>query len=290
MSDVSGATEQQQTPPPPTNTGVNGASTSATWYEGKVDPSMIGYLQNKGWDKLDAGSAAAAAAKAHFEAQKLLGGPADQLIRLPKDAKDVAGWNALHQRLGKPSDPKQYDFTDVKFADGTAIDETYADVIRKAAWENNITQDAATGFAQAMVAHGEQTMNNQALEANTRKEEQIANIHKSWGPNFNQNNLTAMEGANRVGISQEDYNKAADAIGWDKMAQLFLKIGLGTREDTFHEGNRVTTPTVEAAVARRNELMQDKDWVRRVSRGDSEAIAEKRRLDTQIAMSKGYEP
>jgi hypothetical protein len=36
----------------------------------------LGYLQNRGWDKVDAKTAAINAGKAHREAEKLIGAPA----------------------------------------------------------------------------------------------------------------------------------------------------------------------------------------------------------------------
>ena len=45
------------------------------------------------------------------EAEKLIGAPASQLLRLPADpSKDMDGMKAVWQRLGAPSDAKEYDF------------------------------------------------------------------------------------------------------------------------------------------------------------------------------------
>src|SRR5881394_756652 len=65
-----------------------------------------------------------------FDAEKLVGVPADQVLRVPKDAADEKGWNAVWSRLGKPTDAKGYDFSDIKFADGTAPDATFVETMR----------------------------------------------------------------------------------------------------------------------------------------------------------------
>jgi hypothetical protein len=48
--------------------------------------------------------------KAHREAEKLIGAPASEMIRIPKDPNDAEGWRQVRSRLGVPADEKGYDF------------------------------------------------------------------------------------------------------------------------------------------------------------------------------------
>jgi hypothetical protein len=266
-----------------TTAATTTAATTAPWYDGKADAETIGFLQNRGWDK-DPITAAVEASKAYREAQRMLGGPPDQLLRLPKDVKDGAAWDPIWQRLGKPKEIAGYDFTDVKFADGTAINEAFADSIRKAAFENHIPKDAATAFARAMVKHAETNDQNDTMEAQSKLNASLERLKQNWGPNFARNELMAMEGARRLGVTQEQYDQMKSALGADVTAEMFRKIGQGTSEDSFIEGrNQQTLPnTVEAAKARKAELLVDKEWMARYRRHDTAAMREMRNLNQII--------
>src|SRR5258708_38450661 len=98
------------------------AAASKPWYTGVtgVDQEMVGHWTNRGWINKTAPEIAVEATKAAREAQAYVGVPAEQLVRLPKDPKDELGWKQVWQRFGVPKEAKEYDFTPVKFADGTA--------------------------------------------------------------------------------------------------------------------------------------------------------------------------
>ena len=80
------------------------------------------------------------------EAQKFVGVPQEQLLRLPKDASDEAGIKAMWKRLGAPDAPEGYDFSGVKFADGTDLDQAFVDRARAAAAKLNMPKDTAAAF------------------------------------------------------------------------------------------------------------------------------------------------
>jgi hypothetical protein len=94
-------------------------------------PRSSATWQNNGWDK-DPVIAAIEASKSHRELQKFHGVPASQLVKLPKDAADEAGWKAVYSRLGMPAEAKDYDLSGVKRADGTDVDQALADTLRAA--------------------------------------------------------------------------------------------------------------------------------------------------------------
>src|SRR5258708_6406048 len=113
-------------PAPPAGTPPAGTppASDKPWHDG-LAAEDVGYFQNRGWDKVDAKTAAINAAKAHREAEKLIGAPADKIIRLPNDPNDAEAWRQVRLRLGAPKDAKEYDFSTVKFADGTDLDEPF---------------------------------------------------------------------------------------------------------------------------------------------------------------------
>src|SRR5580692_5232905 len=74
------------------------------WWEGKADAITAGYLQNRGLHDKSPEEVALTVAKAHMEAEKYIGAPADQLIRLPKDKTDHAAWDAVFSKIGALKD------------------------------------------------------------------------------------------------------------------------------------------------------------------------------------------
>jgi len=268
-----------------TDPGAAAAATAAAakpWYEGKADAETVGYWQNKAWKADDPVTIALEATKAAREAQKFVGVPPEQLIRLPKDAKDEAGWNSVYQRLGKPNDPKGYDLSAVKFADGTAIDDAFADTIRQTAFANHLPKDAATAFAQSVVKFMEGADAAEAAEKTAKINTEKAELDKSWGPNKDLNKLTAMQGAKRLGVSPEDITALENVVGYSRVMEIFRKIGAGTSEDTFVDGKGTVPTTQASAQARLTELQADKQWVDRLFKGDAAARREHESLIAQI--------
>lgn len=264
--------------------GVAAAAAAAKpWYEGKADAETVGYWQNKAWKADDPVTIALEATKAAREAQKFVGAPPDQLIRLPKDAGDEAGWNAVWNRLGKPKDAKEYDLSAVKFADGTAIDDGFADMIRQTAFSQHLPKDAATAFAQSVVKFMEGADAAEIAETTAKLNAEKAELAKNWGPNADLNKLTAMQGAKRLGVTPEAVAALEKTIGYAQTMEMFRKVGAGTSEDTFVEGKGTTPTTVASAQARLAELQSDKAWVDRLFKGDAAARREHDNLIAQIA-------
>lgn len=253
------------------------------WYDGKADAETIGYWQNKAWKADDPVTIALEATKAAREAQKFVGVPPEQIIRLPKDPND-AGWKDVWARLGAPKEAKEYDFSAVKRADGTAIDEAFAETIRKTAFDRHVPKEVATAFAQEIVKLQEGRETSLAAEAATKLATEKADLLKNWGPNAEMNKLLAMQGAKRLGITPEAISALEKVSGYAAVMEAMRKIGAGTSEDTFVEGKTNGTPTTAgAAQARLNELMADQAWGKRLTTGDTDATREFHALTAQIA-------
>ena len=75
----------------------------AEWFEG-LDAETLAHAEAKGWKDPDAGKVAAAAIRAHAGAEKLIGHPADQVLKLPKDAADPA-FQAVYDRVAGMATP-----------------------------------------------------------------------------------------------------------------------------------------------------------------------------------------
>lgn len=274
-------TEPTPTPTPePTPTPA--PAPAKPWYDGKADAETVGFWQNKAWKADDPVTIALEATKAAREAQKFVGVPPDQLIRLPKDAKDEAGWNDVWSRLGAPKEAKEYDFSSVKRADGTPIDETLAETIRQASFASHARKETAAAIAAALVKHLDGQQASQTAELTSKLNAEKADLAKSWGTKADENKLTAMQGARRLGVSPEEVAALEKVAGYSKVMEMFRKIGAGTSEDTFVEGNMDAPKTAGSAQARLNELMADPAWGKRLTGGDAAARREFEALTEQV--------
>lgn len=254
------------------------------WYDGH-DAELVGHYQNKGWDKLTPAEAAREAAKAHREAERFVGVPADQIVRLPKDANDQEGLNALQLRLGRPQTANDYKFDAVKFSDGSALDNGFADTMKQLAFNNGLSQVAAEKVAEGFVKYQESQAQTQSAEATAALATQRAELQKNWGANFDAMMLVAKNAATALGIKPEVVNALEGQIGYKGVMEMFANIGSKIGEDKFISNINPNAPGVttrEQAVARKAELMADKTWTERYLAGGAAESKEMTALLTII--------
>jgi len=261
------------------------AGGSKPWYDG-IDAETIGHWDNKGWKKDDAKEIALAATKQAREAEKYFGVPADQIIKMPKADAKPEDIKAFHQRLGAPADPKEYDFSSVKGADGNPMPEALAETLRASAHAQGLTKAAAAAIAADVQKSLDSARSSETTINAGKLAEEKAKLKADWGPNFDFNHLKAMEGARRLGITPEAVKALEGQIGYKDVMEAMRKIGAGTSEDAFIERGATggTVHTREGAVARKSELMADKAWGDRYLKG---GVAEKQEMDRLNAMIDG---
>ena len=262
------------------------AAASKPWYDGVpgVDPEIVGHWQNRGWDKKPAAEVALEATRAWKAAEGKLGVPADQLVRVPKDAADEAGWKALWTRLGAPADAKGYDFADVKRADGTAINEDFANTLRSAALQAHLPKDAAAAMTRAVVKYMEGEDSKKNAEFTAKLTEQRAALKTNWGPNEPAFMLAAQRAAAALGVDPAAVAALEKVVGYDKTMDMFLKIAQKIGEDKFitSEFNKTGAMTREQAQAKKADLMSNPQWRDSYLAGDKEKQREMIALQTII--------
>lgn len=254
------------------------------WYTGH-DAELIGHYQNKGWDKLTPGEAAKAAATAHREAERFVGVPANQLARIPKDATDEAGWNALRTQLGRPGAATDYKFDGVKFSDGSDLDQGFADTFRTLAFQSGLSQADAERVAGGFVKFLEGQSASELAESTARLSEDRAALKQNWGANYEANMLVARNTAAKLGVAPEAVNALEGQIGYKGVMDMFQKIGSQIGEDKFVSSLSPGSPGTmsrDQAVAQKAELMHDTAWVTRYLAGDREAGRQMTALNTII--------
>jgi hypothetical protein len=267
-----------------TETPVVAPAPVANWFDG-LEPELKGHVQNKGWDKLDIAAAAVEAVKAHREAQKHLGVPAEQLIRLPRH-DDLEGQKALWQRLGAPEDASGYDLSGVKFADGSEMSDEFAGMLKTTAAELNLPAGVLPQLATKLAAFFDtDEANSTAAAAHQLAQEKDA-LSRNWGPDFDTNVRIARAGAETLGLGQEFLVALEKSAGYAKAMEGLLKLGhaAGSARHltaTLGGDGTVSNPALasrEQALARIEDLKVDKEFGKRWMAGDAQAVRELEQL------------
>jgi hypothetical protein len=248
------------------------------WHDG-VEAETLGFWQNKGLPLDNPKEFGTKLTELYRSAEKFIGVPPDQVVKIPKADAAPEDIRAYYERLGAPKEAKDYDVSAVK-------DAAIAEALRATMHERGVPKDAAAAIAASVAksleskATSESTVNVQKLE------EQKAALRANWGDKFDFNHLQAIEGARRLGIAPEAVKALEGVIGYDKVMDAMRKIGVGTKEDTFVErgagGPAGDVTTREGAVARKSELMADLAWADRYLKGGAAEAREMTRLNTLI--------
>jgi len=253
------------------------AASAKAWHEG-VEPETLGFWQNKGYDLTSPVKLASAMTKQYREAEKFIGVPSDQVVKLPKADAKPEDLRAFYERLGAPKEAKDYDLTAVK-------DPAIADVLRATAFERGLNKDATTAVAAAVAKALESKATTDNTVAAQKLADEKTNLAKNWGDKFDFNHLQAMEGARRLGITPEAVKTLENQIGYAAVMEAMRKIGANTREDTFVERGASGTGDVttrEGAMARKAELEANPEWAKRYLAGGQTEAREMTRLITMI--------
>ena len=224
--------------------------------------------------------AAAAAIKAHREAEQRLGVPADRLLRIA-DPKNEAEVKAMWGRLGAPNDPKEYDFSTVKTAAGADIDPKLADALRASAATVFMPKDMASRVADAVVKYNDaKASEDQALQAGKIATERAA-LQKEWGVNFEPNKFVASKGAEKLGFTAEQVAALEKTAGYAKTMEALRRVGELSGEAKWMQngGAPNTVMTREQAQNQKAALMKDTAFVARYNNSDAQAYAEMTALD-----------
>lgn len=272
--------------------GTGGTGGTAPWYQGVTgaDSEMVGTWTNKGWHTKSAPEVAIEATKAYQAAQKFVGAPADELLRVPKDVADEAGWNKVWSRLGKPADAKEYDFTGIKNADGTPRVDAFTDFMRAQAFALNMPKEAAASLAAKMAKFNDDAATTSATERAAAVATEKTELTKNWGANFEANKFVATQAAKALGVDPATVSALEGVIGYAKVMEMFRNIGTKIGEDKFVSGGGAGgngVMTKDQAVARKAELMADKEWTKSYLNRDAAKMREMTALNTMIVGTQG---
>lgn len=253
----------------------------AKWYSG-FDADTQAYVTARGLADKSITEAFLDTAKGHREAQAYIGVPAEQILRLPKDDTDVEGWGKVWDRLGKPKDITGYDLSAVKVNDA-ALDEKIAETVRQTALALNLPAAAAPKLAESLAKFISERDSSGATEKAATLVTQKEALKTNWGQNYDANMIIAKGAATALGVTAEQVSALENAVGYDKVLELFRTIGTKIGEDKFvgsggpnGEGNPALTKG--DAVRQIEELKGDQEFVKAFLAGGTEQTKKMRQL------------
>ena len=254
-----------------------GAGGGGTWYAGKVDQETVGHWQNRGWDVSDPVKVSTAVTKAWRDAeaatQALHGVPADRILKMPAPG-DEAALRAFHQRLGAPADKTGYDFSGVKYPDGSAVADTFTAPLAETFHKLGVSKDAAAEITRSMVNWVDSQDKAESAETTAKVQAEQQALKNNWGQNFDNNRFVARTAAGKLGVTPAELDALDGQIGHARVMEMFRQIGEQMGEAKFTGGGPGGGPqpmTQEQAVARIADLKRDSAWVTKFLAGDTAA-------------------
>lgn len=231
----------------------------------------LGWLQNRGYDKLGEKEALDALLKQTRSLESLRGVPADRLLTLPQDMTAENALDAVYARLGRPEKPDGYGFKPAE--DGNDAD--YVTWISDLSHGLGLNPKQAEKLNLALRDTVAKSSSAEAEAAKIKSESEFAALKAEWKDTYDLNFQIAQDTARKLGVTDEQSDALEAALGSSAaLVKLFAKIGVKSGEAPYvngdaARGDAVTTP--EAAQQKMNELMKDAAFVDRFYNNDTEA-------------------
>lgn len=273
-----------------TTTAATAATTTTTatapgWFAG-LDDVERAHITLKGYDRLSGDALSEALYRSYRSAEKLIGAPADQIVKWPKDANDADGWKAVNQKLGVPAAPTEYKFDGVTFKDGTAVDAAFLEQTRALAFELGLPAAKAPLLAKRFVEWGEADAEASTNEQRAASGAEMAALKHNWGPNYDLNFFHATKALEMLGLPPETISVLEHTVGFSKAMEGFRVLGTRMGEAELHMGGGggggSKAMTREEAIARKTILMKDTAYVKSWFDGDAAKRQELLDLDRVI--------
>ncbi len=171
-----------------------------------------------------------------WNTEKLVGAPADQIIRLPK-ADDKAGWDGVWNRLGRPEKPEGYELDASGGDDGGAFAKTVSTWFHA----NGIPKAAAQAITKQWNEHIAQQIEAMRKADETKATQALDALKGEWGADFDKRSELGRRGlkayGEKAGLDANDLTALEQSIGTAKMLKLFHTLGETTGEHPFNGGN-----------------------------------------------------
>lgn len=253
-------------PPPAPASAGQALGTTASWFEGFQNAELKSFVETRKFDSPEK------LAESYVNLEKMKGVPADRLLKLPEKMEGDEA-RAVFERLGTPKEAKEYGLP----RDEKATDHSFTDWAEKTFHENNLTKTQAKGLAEKFDAYVQSQNQAQTAAQAQALQQADTKLRSEWGQNYDANINIAKQGAKILGLDAKSLDSLEALQGRDALFKSLHRIGVSVGESTFVDGSQggqaPATVTPEQAQAEIKTLLADQKFVKKVSRGDTEALA-----------------
>lgn len=255
------------------NPGATGAAasgaTGSDWMSGFNEENK-GYVQTKGFKD------PSQVVDSYRNLEKLMGVPKERLLKLP-EKDDAPEWGDIYNRLGRPEKPEGYGLT-VPEGAPKEFSEWAAKNFHELGFTRKQGETLVNRWNEFQTNAQKQMTDSQKAAMETDREA----IRKEWGAATDKNASLVDAAATAFGLDSKMVEKVAGAIGVANTMRFLYRVGSKLGEDNFitgdSSGGKFGPITPGAAKQRIGELMQDKEFVGRYTKGDLQAKEEMMRL------------
>lgn len=190
------------------------------------DAQLKEWVEAKGFQDVDT------ALKSHRNLEKFVGAPADEILRLPKDAGPDQQREVL-QRLGLPGEPGGYE---IPIPDNLPHDEGFVNWSKEAFHKAGLTKSQAESLANEWneFVGGMATEQDQNYEAKVEAEDQT--LRREWGNGYDRQINVAKSAAQQLGFDENVLNAMEQNMGFDGTMKFLANLGQKLGEDNFVDG------------------------------------------------------
>lgn len=247
------------------------ATPAIAWLDG-ADETTLGYVQNKGWSK------PAEVLNSYQNLEKLLGADkAGNAVIVPKDGADQKEWNALYDRMGRPSGPDGYK-VDLPEGGDKALQLKVFGKMHELGLNKSQGENLSKWFNDTTVS----MMAEQQAARSAEFAAQDAQVRAEWGSAYSQNLVAAQAAARGLELDSAAIDKLSSALGHKGTMQLLQKIGTRMSEPEFVAGDKTekfgNALTPGQAKSLIQDKLNDKDFIKKYQTGGAAEKAEMLRL------------
>ncbi len=263
-----------------TATGATGtaATAPAPFYDGFTNPDLKTWATGKNFKDVET------LAQSAWHAEKLIGVPPDQVLKLPKAGADFAEYEPVFAKLGRPEKADAYT---IKMPEGVT-DDSFAKEVKPIFHKAGLTQKQVEIVTDWWNDHVGGKMKTQSEATAAKHAEEVGKLKTEWGSEFDSKSALADRAGAEFGLTKEDYEGLKQALGPAKAMKMLANIGAKVGSDAAFVGgdgsnNGFKGMSAESAQARIAELRRDKGFAARFNHPD---VANRDRAEAREEMAR----